>query len=91
MGAIQAKAPLKGHDSASPEPDLGQRRPTPEDHASPEGPLEQQTHHRLARGSARGDGSRSTADEIDGNRHEEERQYRWQQRQLDSIEPHLYF
>ena len=33
------------------------------------------------------DGSRSTADEIDGNRHEEERQYRWQQRQLGCTEP----
>jgi hypothetical protein len=31
MGAIQAKAPLKGHDPASPEPDLGQRQLTPED------------------------------------------------------------
>jgi hypothetical protein len=31
MGAIQAKAPLKGHDPASPEPDLGQRQPTPKD------------------------------------------------------------
>jgi hypothetical protein len=31
MGVIQAKALLKGHDPASPEPDLGQRQPTPED------------------------------------------------------------
>jgi hypothetical protein len=31
MGTIQAKAPLKGHDPASPEPDLGQGQPTPED------------------------------------------------------------
>jgi hypothetical protein len=31
MGAIQAKAPPKGHDPASPEPGLMQRQPTPED------------------------------------------------------------
>jgi hypothetical protein len=47
MGAIQAKAPLKGHDPASPEPDLGQRQPTPED-------------SRLARGSPQATDASST-------------------------------
>jgi hypothetical protein len=47
MGTIQAKAPLKGHDPASPEPDLGQRQPTPED-------------SRLARGSPQATDAPST-------------------------------
>jgi hypothetical protein len=47
MGAIQAKALLEGHDPASPEPDLGQRQPIPED-------------SRLARGSCRCFGSDRT-------------------------------
>ena len=42
------------------------------------------------------DGGWSTADEIDGDGHEEKRQYRWQQSQLGSTDPlfrrlkHLY-
>jgi hypothetical protein len=46
MGAIQAKAPPKGHDLASPEPSLGQRQPTQED-------------SRLARGSPQATGAPS--------------------------------
>jgi hypothetical protein len=53
MGVIQAKAPPKGHDPASPEPGLGQGQPTLEDSRLHEGPLKQRVRHRLARGPAR--------------------------------------
>jgi hypothetical protein len=39
MGAIESRpGPLKGHDLASPEPSLGQGRPTPEDSRLARGP-----------------------------------------------------
>jgi hypothetical protein len=49
MGAIKSRlGPLKGHDLASPEPSLGQGSRPQRIHVSPEGPLKQQTHLRLA-------------------------------------------
>jgi hypothetical protein len=53
MGAIQAKAPPKGHDPASPEPGRGQRQPTPEKSRLARGAPKQQAYLRLAQGPAR--------------------------------------
>jgi hypothetical protein len=51
MGAIKVRAQsTKGHDLASPEPNLGQGQPTPEDSRLTRGPLKQRTRLRLARG-----------------------------------------
>jgi hypothetical protein len=52
MGAIKSRlGPLKGHDLASPEPNLGQEQPTLEDSRLARGPpqaMKQQTHLWLA-------------------------------------------
>jgi hypothetical protein len=51
MGVIKSRiGPFEGHDRASPEPSLGQGQLTPENLRLPEDPLQQRTHHRLARG-----------------------------------------
>jgi hypothetical protein len=59
MGTIQAKAPLKGHDPALPEPDLGQRQPTLEDsrlaRGSPQATEAPSTRPRLSSGRLRGE------------------------------------
>jgi hypothetical protein len=45
MGAIKSRlGPLKGHDLASPEPSLGQGRPTPEDSRLARGPPSSNGH-----------------------------------------------